>query len=100
MQPYPTEIPREALSLVLDKLRGREVETSALVHAGWNVLGFALGQTIGGGQLIGGGGELTIEAEIATIESALAYDPADGLAQAFPWLLVAGIVLRLLRNLL
>jgi hypothetical protein len=99
MQPYPTELPREAFLMVLDKLRGREVETSALVHAGWNVLGFALGQTLGGGQLIGGG-ELTAEDEIATIESALEYDPADGPAQAFPWLLVAGIVLRLLRNLL
>ena len=48
--PYPDAFPSEAFTLVLDKVRGKsEASVSDLVHAGWNVAGFAFKQTLGGG---------------------------------------------------
>jgi len=47
MTAYPNTFPQEALLVMLDKVRGREVEVSRLVHAAWVVTGYGLGQTVG-----------------------------------------------------
>ena len=52
--PYPSEFPSEAFMLVLDKVRGREVSPSELVHGAWVVAGYAASQTVGGGPQIAG----------------------------------------------
>lgn len=40
--PYPGVFPVDAIMLVIDRLRGQQVDAHCLVHAGWVVLGFAL----------------------------------------------------------
>lgn len=50
---YPAQFPQEAFLLVLDKVRGKDVPLSELLHAGWNVQGYAQGQIAGGGNAIG-----------------------------------------------
>ena len=52
--PYPNSFPQDALLLMLDKIRGKDVSLPDLVHAAWNVLGYGLAQSIGGGQVVAG----------------------------------------------
>lgn len=50
LTPYPSSIPVQSVKIVVDKLRGRSDESVKLadvVHAGWEVSGFALKNTIG-----------------------------------------------------
>ena len=41
---YPTSLPTDALMLVIDKLRGKDVPWNQVALAGWNLLGYALAQ--------------------------------------------------------
>jgi hypothetical protein len=50
--PYPAAFPQEALLMMLDKFRGKEVSTPDLVNAAWNVAGYGLAQSIGGGAMV------------------------------------------------
>jgi len=44
MVQYPVDMPTEALMAMLDKVRGKDVETSKLISAAWNVAGYGLGK--------------------------------------------------------
>lgn len=44
MVQYPFDMPTDALMLMLDKVRGKDVETSKLLNAAWNVAGYGLGK--------------------------------------------------------
>lgn len=48
MVDYPIEFPTEAIAVVIETFReGGTVTDEGPVQAGWNVLGYALGQTVG-----------------------------------------------------
>jgi hypothetical protein len=98
MVDYPAEFPTKALGLVLAKVKGQSVETAELVHAGWNVLGFALGKSLGGPISQADPGQMTDE-EI--LEAALNSGAEEGaLGGVIPWAIVAKIVLKILVNAL
>lgn len=91
--PYPTEFPREALTLALEAIRGDLPPTQEAAHAAWVVAGYALAQTIGGGPIVSSGYQTDIE----TLEAALQQESQPGVAQGiFPWAIVAQIVIRLI----
>jgi hypothetical protein len=95
--PYPTEFPREALTIVLDLVRGQPLDVPASAHACWCVAGYALSQTLGGGPVISGTTSVLVDESVIkmALDSADSGQVAQGL---FPWGLVLSIVLRLLVN--
>lgn len=101
MTNYPSTFPQEALLVMLDKVRGREVETSKLVHAAWNVVGYGLGQTMGGEErprVWGESPELSDEEAGNAIEAALAAnDETNPEAKgAIGWVILAKIAANIL----
>jgi hypothetical protein len=93
LTPYPTEFPRESLTMLLDAVRGKVPEMPELAHACWNVAGFALGKTLGGGPVIASS---TITDE-EVLSEALKHDAPAGVSEGlFPWGLVVSIALKLL----
>lgn len=96
MTPYPSEFPREALAMVLDLLRGKSPSAADAAHACWEVAGYSLGQTLGGGPLVANADTLMTDDEVILL--ALEHAPQGDLKSAvvFPWGAVLLIVLRLL----
>ncbi len=43
-QEYPKDLPVEAVALLWDKVRGKPIPLSGMLHAAWIVLGYALCQ--------------------------------------------------------
>ena len=93
--PYPTEFPKEALTMVLDAIRGTMPTPAAGAHACWVVAGYALSQTLGGGPIVAGNDSSLTDEEV--IRMALDHEPQAGaVGGLFPWGVVLSIVLRLL----
>ena len=96
LTPYPADFPRESIALLLDVVRGQAPIPSVLCLHAWNVVGFVLGKTIGGGaeiNVIGQSGATDEE----ILVSALEHPTESGVyAGIFPWGLVLQIALRLL----
>lgn len=44
MTPYPVGLPTEAIMILIDKLRGSDVQNNDLILAAWNLAGYALNQ--------------------------------------------------------
>lgn len=42
MAPFPVGLPTEAIMIIIDKLRGSEVQNNDLILAAWNLAGYAL----------------------------------------------------------
>lgn len=102
MVQYPVDMPTESLMLMLDKVRGKDVESSRLLNAAWNVAGYGLGkwQPIRPDGTYGFAGNMTEE---AALESMLASEsePLDGEpAQGIVIGLVIGVVVKLALRLL
>lgn len=102
MTAYPTSFPQEALLTMLDKVRGREVETSKLVHAAWVVVGYGLGQTLGADEkspVWGEAPELDDEAAGDLIEAALLSHDTEASPEAkgaIGWVILVKIAANLL----
>jgi hypothetical protein len=98
--PYPVDFPTGAFMLVLDKVRGRTVSPSELVHGAWEVAGYALSQTMGGGPLVSGDTPAAWSDE-QVIEAAIAQaDPKAPAQFGFaPMVLVLKIALKILLSL-
>jgi len=94
MTPYPDRFPREAILIVIDAAKGNAVDIPNAIHAAWEVAGYALGQSVGGGPVITTSNLSDVEA----LEMSLDHSPENGTAaiRMFPWSLIAGIVLKLL----
>lgn len=108
--PYPAVFPQDALLMMLDKFRGREVSTPDLVNAAWNVAGYSLGQSLGGGQMVAGNlpqldsGEIN-EADLVASVLQQHGSQVDGTEKAItftviPWIVLAKVAIKLLANLL
>lgn len=98
--PYPSEFPTYALSVVMDRLRGRPVELSTTIHAAWVVSGYALGNVVPDSPQIVG---IVVgdEAEAQLIEDLLKDMQNQTAIRGFiPYALLAEIAARLLLKLL
>jgi len=94
LTPYPTEFPREGLNILLQAVRGQFPDTPELAHVCWNVAGFALGKTLGGGPIVAGNHNVSDE---DVLIDALNHDAPEGVSEGlFPWALVLDIALRVL----
>ena len=101
LTPYPTEFPRECLEMMLSAARGKVPETATLIHCCWNVAGFALAKTLGGGPVVIAGSHLNLSDE-EILQSALEHQPPEGMpiyAGIFPWSLVLALAIRYLAKL-
>lgn len=104
--PYPNSFPQEALMMMLDKIRGKEVDIPELVNAAWNVAGYALAQSIGGGQVIAGEVEALSKLGDEELLSSLLeqhgakVSDTDQVASLglVPWLMIARIAIKLLKD--
>ena len=95
LTPYPTEFPREGLGILLSAVRGQLPDTHELAHVCWNVAGFALGKTLGGGPIVACNREEFTDEEV--LIDALNHDAPAGVSEGlFPWGLVLDIALRIL----
>jgi hypothetical protein len=104
--PYPNSFPQEALMMMLDKIRGKEVAIPELVNAAWNVAGYALAQSIGGGQVIAGEVEALSKLRDEELLSSLLeqhgakVSDTDQVASIglVPWLMIARIAIKILKD--
>lgn len=104
--PYPNTFPQEALMMMLDKIRGKEVAIPELVNAAWNVAGYALAQSIGGGQVIAGEVEALSKLGDEELLSSLLeqhgakVSDTDQVASIglVPWLMIARIAIKILKD--
>jgi hypothetical protein len=92
--PYPTEFPNEALLILLDKVRGRDVPVADLLHAGWCVQGYGMAQFMGGGPVVsddpaGWTDEQVLQGAMEANQGAKGF----GLV---PWILVVKIAIKLI----
>ena len=102
--PYPAAFPQEALLMMLDKFRGKEVSTPDLVNAAWNVAGYGLAQSIGGGAMVAGEvPEGTTDADlIAAVLRQHGAQVEGGESVSFtfvPWIMLAQIAVKLILKL-
>lgn len=97
--PYPDQFPSEAFVMVLDKVRGKsEATVGDLVHAGWNVAGFAAKQTLGGGPFAGSeNGELDVAGWEDSDVLQAAVDQHNGAKMGIiPWAIVLKIAIKVI----
>lgn len=64
---YPVVMPTDALMLLLDKVRGKPVAVSELVHGAWNVIGYGLNQSLPLPEAIGDVPEITDEQALLSL---------------------------------
>lgn len=98
--PYPSEFPSYALSVVMDKLRGKPVDVSTAIHATWVVSGYALGNVLPDSPRIVGivAGD---ESDAQLIDDLLKDMQNQNAIRGFiPYVLLAEIASRLLLKLL
>jgi hypothetical protein len=98
--PYPSDFPTYALSVIMDKLRGKPINTTTAIHAAWVVSGYALGNIIPDGPQVVGivAGD---EAEAQLVEDLLKDMQNQTAIRGFiPYVLLAEIASRLLLKLL
>ncbi len=83
-QEFPKELPLEAVAMLWDKVRGKQVPLGGLLHAAWMVLGYALCQLMPH--------EPMISLQVGEIQKseASAFDPFFDPLEAEP--ILAGIV--------
>lgn len=100
MTNFPTSLPTDALILVVDKLRGKEVAWNQVALAGWNLLGYALAQipqdTVQ--PILDEPAPETREAAANYLEEHLKLEEGFIQTGLVTWIVVAKIVLRFILN--
>lgn len=94
--PYPDTFPSEAFVMVLDKVRGKsEATVGDLAHAGWNVAGYALRQTLPGGPFAADGPEVDMSGWSDEDVLQAVMDKENGAKGGLiPWAKVAQIAIK------
>jgi hypothetical protein len=93
--PYPVELPSDGLMLLLDKVRGKDVDNALLVQVAWNVTGYGLGRFLPVEKLIGSENvseEEALEALIASGQS------KQGVVSSIVLSVVLKLALKILAN--
>lgn len=102
--PYPAAFPQEALLMMLDKFRGKEVSAPELVHAAWNVVGYGLSQSLGGGAMVANDvPEGVSDADLiatALRQHGVEVDGENATSFTFvPWMLIVSVAVKLIVKL-
>lgn len=107
LTPYPNTFPQEALLMILDKIRGKEVSIPDLVHGAWNVVGYGLSQSVGGGQIVAGEVEafskMSDEELVSSVLSQYGTKVDNSNVAAIglvPWLMITRIAIKIIKELL
>lgn len=101
--PFPQELPIEAVGLIIDKLRGKDVPLASAVNAAWNLAGYAAAQALPARLQVAGGEAMNQEEEIKLLSDLLIKSGTNEHGQAvelglIPWLLILKIALKFLAN--
>jgi hypothetical protein len=105
MTPFPSSFPLDSIQIVIGHIRKvRVVDHGTLANAGWEVLGYALAQTVGGPAVIYAAAEPFDLAE--SLGVAVEWHAPQGVGApaglSIPWALIAtelaGLVARWLLN--
>ena len=96
---FPSTMPLSSIQMVVDYLRGVEPPASAahLAHAAWEIVGYALGVTVGQPAVASSCAAPATDIELAdALEAHSAMRGPD--AGAIPWNLLVPILLKLLER--
>jgi hypothetical protein len=101
---YPTEFPTEALTMVLDCVRGHAVPIPELTNAAWNVIGYGLGQVMPGGPMVAGINPIPEATDeellVYTIENGVPPPADNGIVQGIiPWSSIVMLAIKLILKL-
>lgn len=93
LTPYPSELPFEAVTVVIQKIRNPSSVTNAhAVHAGYHVLGYGLGQALPCNDVVQGVD--TTSENVALMLESLSTS-AEGM-KALPWGVIVSVLVQLL----
>lgn len=95
LTPYPNEF-KEAAMVIIDKLRGGTVSNPDAVNAVWNLTGFGLSQTLGGGPLVAGA--MPVDGSDAALADYLEGNFVVSAAGSIPWSLLLPILMKLIEK--
>lgn len=100
--PFPQDLPFEAVALLIDKLRGKDVSMKVAVNAAWNLAGYAAAQVVPEPKVIGDEPisrekALQILGEVVT-KSAISEDGKPVELGIIPWMLVLKICFKIIFN--
>jgi len=93
--PYPVELPSDGLMLLLDKVRGKDVDNALLVQVAWNVAGYGLGKFLPVEKLIGAENVSEEEALEALI---LSKELKQGVVSSIVLSVVLKLALKIISN--
>jgi hypothetical protein len=93
--PYPVELPSDGLMLLLDKVRGKDVDNALLVQVAWNVTGYGLGRFLPVEKLIG---SENVSEEEALEQLIAANQSKQGLVSSIVLSVVLKSALKILAN--
>lgn len=100
---FPESMPTDAIVVLIDKLRGREVPNKTVYQAAWNVAGYGIDQVVKSQKpVVKNLEQRTDEDDALTLESVLAMqgNNEQSLKGLIPWWLIIEIAVRILKNVL
>ncbi len=97
--PYPNDFPSFALSVIMDRLRGKSVEWTVAVHAAWVVIGYALGNMLPNQPNVIGAKIGDPDSEADLIEKVLVEHQQKAVTGIIPYAILAEIAVNLLFKL-
>lgn len=104
LYPFPEDLPFEAVSILIDKLRGKPIPIKTAVNAAWNLAGFAASQVTPDDMKIIGDLDYTDEEAVEMLENLMIKTTvhADGTVGfiPIPWAIVFRIAMRILASVL
>jgi hypothetical protein len=105
MVEYPDSLPTDAVLVIIDRLRGKQIENAKLILAAWNLTGYALSQVTKENKPIIKSEDPREDSDDADLlESVLAMSQnptGEAVAKAvIPWVLVLKIATRILLSVL
>lgn len=102
MYPFPQDLPIEAVALLIDKLRGKDIPIKTTVNAAWNLAGYAAAQVTPDTPKVIGDLDFTDDEAIEMLENLLVKTTvnADGTVGFImvPWVIVLKIAIRILTS--
>lgn len=105
MVEYPDSLPTDAVLVIIDRLRGKQIENAKLILAAWNLTGYALSQvTKENKPIIKSEDQRNDSDDAALLESILTMSEnptGEAVVKAvIPWVLVLKIATRILLSVL
>lgn len=105
MVDYPDSMPTDAILVLVDKLRGKQVELSLALKAAWNIAGYAMSQIVKEGKPIVKSEDPRSDSDDADLLQSIvamhSNPTGETVAKAMvPWVIVLRIALKVLMSVL